>query len=180
MKIWKVIEATNGLMKVSNEGDVTYKDKPCKLRLEPTGYVSVRLKLNFGARYFDVHRLVAFYFKENPLNKPQVNHIDGNKQNNRAENLEWCTAKENQHHRIHVLKKCMVGEHNPMYGVSGAKSPVFKGFIYKINPTTREVVERYAGSGDAARKNKGYYANNITRAIKNKSLYHGFLWIREE
>jgi hypothetical protein len=63
-----------------------------------TGYVSVKLKsINPKTRY-SVHRIVAMAFIPNPLNKPTVNHINGDKTDNRVENLEWATYSENNKH----------------------------------------------------------------------------------
>ena len=59
------------------------------------GYVYVNLGRNFR---IEVHRLVALTYLDNPENKPCVNHIDGNKENNHVDNLEWVTYKENSDH----------------------------------------------------------------------------------
>lgn len=69
------------------------------------GYKSVGLYIGGKQKRFRVHRLVAIMFIPNPDNKPYVNHIDGDKSNNHANNLEWCTQKENVHHAIGTLKK---------------------------------------------------------------------------
>jgi hypothetical protein len=62
------------------------------------GYLRIDLFNDKCRKHFKVHRLVAEAFIENPENKPQVNHIDGNKQNNNINNLEWCTNLENAIH----------------------------------------------------------------------------------
>ena len=64
--------------------------------MERGTYEALRLVNNNKERKtMYVHRLVALTFIPNPENKPQVNHIDGNKYNNNVENLEWTTASEN-------------------------------------------------------------------------------------
>lgn len=69
------------------------------------GYNRVTLSINSKTKKFQVHRLVAMYFIENPLNKPCVNHIDGDKKNNNLNNLEWCSYSENERHSYNVLSK---------------------------------------------------------------------------
>jgi hypothetical protein len=64
------------------------------------GYIKVSLNKNKYKREFCLHRLVAMTFLPNPENKPQVNHIDGNKENNSLSNLEWVTGSENIKHAV--------------------------------------------------------------------------------
>lgn len=115
-EIWKPIDGYEGIYEVSNLGRVKSLKKivlfrfPDKKRFIPDrifkksvnvyGYIIVSLHLNLKIKQFRVHRLVARAFIPNPENKPYVNHIDGNKQNNRVDNLEWCTAQENSIHAV--------------------------------------------------------------------------------
>lgn len=77
------------------------------------GYEKLGIRMLDGSRkWYVVHRLVAAAFIPNPENKPHINHIDGNKQNNHITNLEWCTPKENMYHATYVLGRGL-GENNP-------------------------------------------------------------------
>lgn len=176
---WKFIDGTRNHYEVSNEGRVRKDGNLCKISQNKNGYIQVSVGFIFGRRALEVHRLVAAYFLNIPKDYDglQINHKDGDKSNNNAENLEWCTPKENQQHRINILGKNMRGVNNPMYGVSGINSPVFKGYILQIDEEGK-IVGRYAGSGMAAKAVKGT-PSNILRVVNKDMTYHGFKWIRE-
>ena len=105
-EIWKEIDGYNGLYEISNLGRIKSYCKgrwgkrkngkilKCSRPSKNREYFQVDLK---GKRYL-VHRLVAIHFISNNMNYDQVNHIDGNKQNNIYTNLEWCNNQYNVQH----------------------------------------------------------------------------------
>ena len=119
-EIWKDIPEYKGLYQVSNLGRVkslprivnngrSYgrfvltKEKVMKQRHDKDGYLRITMTKNGKQKVISVHRLVALAFIPNNENKKQINHINGIKDDNRIENLEWCTNSENQLHSIHIL-----------------------------------------------------------------------------
>lgn len=86
------------LEKISRTNGRIYPTKILKNHINTKGYYDVDLCENGIQRRHRVHRLVAEAFIVNKYKKPQVNHIDCNKQNNRIDNLEWCDNSENQKH----------------------------------------------------------------------------------
>jgi hypothetical protein len=76
--------------------NITYRKLKCSS--DKNGYLKIRLLNKSGRKSMFLHRLLAIQFIPNPLNKPFINHIDGNKSNNKLNNLEWCTHKENMKH----------------------------------------------------------------------------------
>lgn len=101
MKI-KEIDGYEGYL-VNEAGEIFNKKTGRNIKtrkLTNTGYEDVEIRSNKCRKKFLVHRLVALAFIPNELNKPYVNHIDGNRLNNTVSNLEWVTGNENSMHRI--------------------------------------------------------------------------------
>jgi hypothetical protein len=96
-EIWKDVAGYEGIYLVSNLGRVMRVKNNKSLRLIKTrsGYLRCGLCKDSVQKLYAVHRLVATAFLPNPENKSQVNHINGNKEDNRMENLEWATPSEN-------------------------------------------------------------------------------------
>lgn len=101
---WKEIEGFNGRYLISNTGRIKSlkrkKERILKLQKGVGNYLQVNLSKNGISKPYRVHRLVAKAFIKNTENKPDINHIDGNKHNNCILNLEWCTKSENMQHAV--------------------------------------------------------------------------------
>lgn len=133
LEIWKDIKGYEGLYQVSNLGrikslertiEVKTKHSTCRTikerilkpeKCKSTQYLYVNLNKFGNVKHCTVHRLVAEAFIPNPDNLPQINHLDENRSNNCADNLEWCTNKHN----------CNYGKHN--YNMSKIKKIQNKG-----------------------------------------------------
>lgn len=144
-EIWKDVEGYEGLYQVSNLGRVKslerYQKNHNKLQYRKEHimpllfdskhqYQQVCLCKNGVAVKYLIHRLVALAFIPNLYGKKEVNHIDGNKQNNRADNLEWCTRSENIKHAHRI-------------GLADNSRLASKRNIWKAISKTRKKVVQY-------------------------------------
>lgn len=165
VEIWKPINGYEGLYEVSNMGKVKrlsalrpmisktgkntlryYAERLLRPQAWSNGYLFIMLSKDKKTKQHSIHRLVAQHFIPNPEKKPEVNHKTGNKNDNRASELEWCTPSENQIHSYKTLCRVIVRS-----GPSrmGAKNKSSKSVVQ----TSLEgiLIQEYASAGEAAR-----------------------------
>lgn len=168
IEIWKEIPNYDGMYQVSNTGKVrslshyTRNNVNGGVRLTrgrilsqyklPSGYLQVQLSKNESREKKYVHRIVADVFLNNDNDLSDVNHIDGNKENNSVENLEWCTHQDNQ---IHMVKRRMTKKAIPVLCVETGK-------LYN--------------SMSEAERETGFDRHLIKNSCENGEVCNGFHW----
>lgn len=158
MEEWRKIEGYDNY-EVSNYGKVrsldynrTGETRIMKPSYNTDMYLQVKLRKDRKYRNFQVHRLVAQSFLPNPDNLPQVNHKNENKEDNRVENLEWCT---NQYNVDYSLSK-----------------PVLQ-FSQDGN-----FIQEFKSTNEASRQT-GIIQQNISQCCNGKGYHHtagGYIW----
>ena len=168
---WKEIKGYPNYM-VSNMGNVkslgnnkTKKEKILKLSVDKIGYLFVGLCKNGVQKKYFVHRLVAQAFIQNPNNYSQVNHKDENKQNNYAQNLEWCDTKYNSNYGTRLERIAEKNTNHPSYSKVVFQYDLNGNFI-KEWPSTMEVERRL-----------GFANTHISACCLGKlKQSYGFIW----
>ena len=160
---WRDIEDYECLYQVSNLGRVKSlkfnKERILKPGMDRGGYLQVGLHAGGKRKVLTVHRLVASAFVPNPDNKPEVNHVDEDKSNNRACNLEWLTRKQNINH----------GTRNERSAKNRSK-PVDQ---YTLDG---KFVKTWASTMEVGRQT-GFHQSNIGAAARGElKTAHGFIW----
>ena len=170
---WRDIKGYEGIYQVSNLGRVkslerivntcnaykTLYEKQLKIYVSKNGYLHVSLQRKNKL----VHRLVAEAFIPNPENKPQVNHKNEVKQDNRVENLEWVSARENINYGTSLKKRA---ETQKKLGNQINN----KGTSKKVICVESKLI--FNSINDAVRKGFGKDSSSITKCCKNKNKTH--------
>lgn len=164
MEEWKEIKGYENYF-VSNFGNVKHNDK-IKSQFNNRGYKCVDLYKNNQRKHFKVHKLVYMTFIGEYNYKLDINHIDGNKENNNINNLEVCTRKENLEHAVRLgLNKQSIkitaiknGEKIKSYSIGS----MYKLLKEKENINCKEKT----------------FKENVRRVLNTGSIYYGYSFVR--
>ena len=170
MEIWKDVKNYEGLYQVSSLGRIkslsrlmergkfTHFSKEVIMngQLDKDGYNVFMLTLNRKQKLLKGHRIVAQAFISNHDNKPQVNHINGIKTDNRVENLEWNTNSENQLHSYKIGTSKKGGEHGRAKKVLNIQTGIFY-----------DTISEAADAHNIRRNNLSRYLNGYRPNISN-------------
>lgn len=173
-EIWKNIKNYEGYYQVSSLGKVRSIDRidinGSKIKgkvlspLNVNGYSRVLLSKDGVKKQKGIHRLMMEAFVPNPLKKPQVNHINGIKNDNRLENLEWCDASENQ---LHAIKIGLVSKTRKWY------KPTKK----VVQKNTENQIIKIWDSNKQITIETDYKKENIKNCCNGKSkTAYGYVW----
>lgn len=181
-EIWKPIDGYVGKYEVSNYGNirslrfinnVTNKEQIHILHPQKrnNGYMAIMLYKNGKFTNKLVHRLVAEAFIPNPHGKKQINHIDGNKENNSIGNLEWCTQSENMTHAFKTgLSKA---QSKGKYGSSNPKAIK----VDMIDRKTNQIIRQFGSLIDASHYVGAIKSCHICSCCKGKvKSAYGYKW----
>lgn len=188
-EIWKDVVGYEGLYKVSNQGRLLRCKRvasnkhllPQKLKVlkkKKTGYLGTSI-IDYDSKSHNIliHRVVATAFIPNPNNFPQIDHIDGNRENNAASNLRWCTAKENVNFPLSLANRSRslkIAQNNPQTISKKIKSSHKK----KVNQfsLSGEFIKTYESLRDIQRT-LGFNITNVTAcAHGRKRSAYGYIW----
>lgn len=157
---WRDIEGYEGLYMVSDQGDIfnCSRNSLMKLRKDRKGYLLVGLTKKGNQKTYRVHRIVANAFINNIFKKPQINHLNEVKHDNRVDNLEWVTNKENSN-----------------YGSRNTKISLSKGKPVKgVNIKTGEEITFQTVSEVIS---YGFDKSHVASCARGESKTHkGFIW----
>ena len=197
-EIWKPIKSFEGLYEISNLGrvkslkrivkrnknhDMFVSEKIIKNMIANTGYYYVTLSLNNKKTHLRIHRLVSEHFLYKVPNKDFINHIDGNKLNNKVTNLEWCTISENNKHAYdiglkkinpeHIKKLSYINKHRIRTNEEKEKmreTKIKKGFYKKVkNLDTNFIYYTITDAAESLDMNKSTLRKMLTGELKNKT-----------